>query len=363
MFTLWLAVACGLESAVDALPPPQEPADPGDGDPAGDPSGDGGGDGGAEGGDGEGEPTGVALAGPIADAPLGHLLARRDDPGEYIYEDEEHEQVELLSVGELEQGLLEAFETLLWVDPLLMHDAYEGSRQQGDGDCPFYYYTYDVNGYDYWYDTCTSTQGMSFAGWAYGYYLQPYWSGAYHYNNYAYFNGDARLIDPDGSAFEASGYANYYDYDYYDYRYTYQYAFGDFRWDGPGSAGTWLAAEISLAMTTYTFYNRANGGQYFYFDGGVSDPGPSLSSVHMDELFMSNASGGGDCELEPAGAVSARDHQGNWYDIEFHGSPYWGASVFPLECDGCGEAWYRGEYLGEVCPDFSPLTSWEELPW
>ena len=129
------------------------------------------------------------------------------------------------------------------------------------------------------------------------------------------------------------------------------------------SEGTWLAGDVAMAMSSYSFYNQSNGGKYIYFDGSVSDPGGTLSGVYMSELLMANADGGSDCVLEPAGLVSVRDHDGNWYDVEFHGSPYWGASVFPLECDGCGEAWYRGEYLGEVCPDFTPLTDWEESPW
>ena len=58
-----------------------------------------------------------------------------------------------------------------------------------------------------------------------------------------------------------------------------------------------------------------------------------------------------------------RDSEGEWYDVNFQGPPYQGARVLPNDCDGCGQVYYRGELLGEVCPDFSILTDWEDRPW
>ena len=40
-----------------------------------------------------------------------------------------------------------------------------------------------------------------------------------------------------------------------------------------------------------------------------------------------------------------------------------GAPVFSPDCNGCCQVNYRGEDLGEVCPDFSGLTYWEGRPW
>ena len=33
------------------------------------------------------------------------------------------------------------------------------------------------------------------------------------------------------------------------------------------------------------------------------------------------------------------------------------------QCDGCGELFFMGESLGELCPDLGPLMDWEGRPW
>ena len=61
--------------------------------------------------------------------------------------------------------------------------------------------------------------------------------------------------------------------------------------------------------------------------------------------------------------MSIRDADGEWYQAIFDGPAFQGAEVFPPDCDGCGEVWFRGQRLGEVCPDFSAFTDWQDQPW
>ena len=61
--------------------------------------------------------------------------------------------------------------------------------------------------------------------------------------------------------------------------------------------------------------------------------------------------------------MSVRDLDGDWYDVVFDGPTDWGADSDPDLCDGCGEAYFRGEDVGAVCPDFSGLNGWEGTPW
>jgi hypothetical protein len=61
--------------------------------------------------------------------------------------------------------------------------------------------------------------------------------------------------------------------------------------------------------------------------------------------------------------VSLRDSDGNWYDVVFDGPILYDDVIDPAVCDGCGEAWYRGEPMGTVCADFNALVDWEVSPW
>jgi hypothetical protein len=98
-------------------------------------------------------------------------------------------------------------------------------------------------------------------------------------------------------------------------------------------------------------------------DGGVSGFDGEIGAVVFDAVLLVDAGWGGACPSEPGGVISVRDVQGGWYDILLDGPAEWGGTSDPDLCDGCGEAFYRGESIGSVCADFPALLGWEGTPW
>jgi len=291
-----------------------------------------------------------------------------DDPSEYIY-DAEDEDGPLLSVGEIEESIREVLEVVTWTNPMELSDLYDELRlNSGDDDCPYYYKDSDGENYygtDYWSDTCTSDSGSTFSGYGQSYNYVPYISGSYIYDDQAYITSYGSITDRLGASLDLSGSFYHYSYGYTtsDTRYGYAYLIGDARWSAEDAEGSWLADEYSLDLTYSWGYYPSYPGYYIDLSGSVSGLTGATNSALFDSFYLSSASIGSDCEIEPAGVVSVRDAEGEWYHVEFQGPAWNGAPVFGPDCDGCGEAYYRGEPMGSVCPDLSPITQWEYRPW
>jgi hypothetical protein len=294
-----------------------------------------------------------------------------DDPESYVYEAEEPGVK--LSLPEIERAIEEAILTVRWIDPGKMHDAYDNSESYGDEYCPVYDDEYlEERDQYHWRDACTVGAGGSFSGYAYSNYWGDYTSdnGAYDYAGHAYFRGSARVIDGRGNTFIAAGNSSYYERKHYlngDGTFS-QSMFGNFRSDDPQFYGTWLAEDINVSLThTSTQYaNHADhlgGGFYIYWDASISGLAGEINAIRLSNIYMYSQNEGSMCEIEPSGSISIRDSEGNWYETEFDGPKYFGAAAFPPDCDSCGRVFWRGELLGEICPDFSLLTDWEERPW
>lgn len=298
--------------------------------------------------------------------------AEEDLPSDYIYEDDEVEA--LLTAEQVAQGISDGIVAMLSVDPDMLHDTYNAMIDEartatlaGDDDCPYYYedyYTY--YGYFYWYDSCTADNDLAFSGYGYSYDYIGYTSGYYVYDDLSYLYGNLALTSPSGETFEGSGYSYHQEYLYgSNYHGIYAYVYGNWAYDGEDANGNWLTK--GLGVNTYLSGSAYSGMGEPYsqltMTGSVSGIEGDVNTIVMTDTFIYTEAYGSDCELEPSGQISVRDANGEWYDVEFQGPPYMGASVFPTDCDGCGQVWFRGEYLGEACPDFTPMTDWEERPW
>ncbi len=67
---------------------------------------------------------------------------------------------------------------------------------------------------------------------------------------------------------------------------------------------------------------------------------------------------------EPAGAVSLRDVNGHWIDLEFDGEVDGQWPPPDKGCDGCAQGWYQGLDLGQICLEFDGLRDWTgPYPW
>lgn len=301
-----------------------------------------------------------------------HATAANDpeDAGSspYLVDDSGSDAVPALTADQIASGIESAIDVAFTIDPALLFDA-TASIWSGrdDGDCPYYYPEYLELYNEYiWTDSCTAASGNAFSGSAY-YYA---WDGRYSYyygtyDRYDYFYGDASLSRADGQTLDASGTAYYYDFDgldYSGYREPYSLLQGAFDWTGPEYAGTWLAASYTLDLYTVGL-EYSTGGRSIVLDGSLGGLSGEVNAVTFGSLYSENLTLGTTCVTEPGGTISVRDNEGGWYDVHFDGPAFHGASVFPAACDGCGDAWWRGQYVGQVCPDFAALLGWEGRPW
>lgn len=288
-----------------------------------------------------------------------------EDPVEYTYVDDEEDQGDpLLSLAELEQGVADGLGVHMLLDPRPFHQVYEGIRAHGDAGCPYYYdYYYETYGQHYWYDTCTTDDGTRFSGNGRSYSYSDYVSGDYTYDFLHYFYGSAKLTTPQGDTLTASGYSHAYQGLHTNgYTYTYQNMSGDYRWDGPEADGTWLSSDLSLDIYM-SISEHPTAGKYVSLSSSLSGAQGPVNAMVMDGVVLYDEGRGSACPIEPSGTISLRDADGDWYDLDFHGPRAGATTVFPPDCDGCGEVWWRGQYLGDVCPDFALIMGWEEVPW
>ena len=354
---LWLLAACQSESKVGALNPSDE----------GDPSDEGAGD---EGAGDEGEASDPAYGVSTLD-PSG-VSAPEDEPDDYIYDEETVEPS--LSLDEVERGIEAGLDAVMWVDPSALHTTYDGiispsmdTVVAGDDDCPYYYdYYLEDYGYFYWYDSCTADDATYFTGYALSYDYTGLSSYPYQYGNYAYLSGSGSVTDSAGYTLDIGGYSYINEYDYYDYySYHYAYTYGNFDYNAPDAADTWLAAGPpgNLYWSASHYDNTAGPQNYVTVTGSLAGLIGDVNTIVLTDTYIYTESAGSSCADEPSGTISVRDAEGEWYDVSFQGPPYQGASVLPADCDGCGQVYFRGELLGEVCPDFSILTDWEDRPW
>lgn len=285
-------------------------------------------------------------------------------PDPYVAEDDPVNPA--LSLEQVAVAVTDAIGTAKLVRGSLLFEGYQTSLSGRSESCPYTNPEYsEYYGIDYWYDSCTAESGTSFNGYGYGWVDEPFWSGTYLYNQYAYFYGDANITTPDGSEYVASGNASLYDYTestYYGLHYLSFSAFGEFRWDAPEAAGTWLEGGLSTTLSIQA-YDYTSGARWMLLDGGLSRLEGEINAFVFDQLNYGNTAYGLPCPDEPGGSLSVRDSTGDWYDIIFDGADYGSATVFPPECDGCGHVWFRGEQLGDVCPDLSGLSNWEGWVW
>ena len=292
-----------------------------------------------------------------------------EPPQEYVYDTEETKP--LLSSDDVSRAIEEGLATIFSIDPLPLHEAYEAMRALGDGTCPYYYDDhYEDYGQYYWRDTCTAGSGTEFSGYGYSYMNEDYWSSEDLYTSLsAYYYGAARIVNRDGDTLDVSGSSSHsvYGYPESDQWYHYNQLVGDFISDDASDKGTWLAQGLSVDLYFYgvRYGNYDPVAYYSSTYGSLAGLTGEVTALRWEEIILYSESLGSPCPQEPSGTFSIRDTEGEWYHVSFDGPAYWGGETFPPECDGCGEVWYRGTYLGDTCVDFGRLANWGlgDRPW
>lgn len=289
------------------------------------------------------------------------------DPSPYVVDDTAAVEAPELSPAQVGEAIEAAIAAIRGMNPNDIADAYESVwALRDDGVCPYYYPEY-LELYDQyiWYDSCTASSGATFDG--YGYYTayHDYVGSYYTYDRYfSLYGSPVNLTLPNGETLTGSGTAYTYDIDYWGYGYRASNATiqGTWRWDGATWADSWLGDGVSIDIE-FTGTQYLSGATYTSINGSLADINEQITAVNFDRLYLMNEAAGTSCSAEPGGTIRIRDAAGSWYDVTFSGPAYSGAPSFPAYCDGCVDVWWRGENLGETCPDTSGLVNWEGRPW
>jgi len=288
-----------------------------------------------------------------------------DDDLPYVVDDPADDSTPLATLEEIDTALAEALALAMETDPDIAFPAIQAALAHRDDGCPFYNTTYaDTYGYDYWYGPCTNDAGDTHEGLLYGIDNQPYNSIYYEMNRYGWWQADYGVNMSDGERFDVTGYIYTFDGIYYNGEHIIYLTANGFgaSWQGGEWGDTWLGDQRNLDYVAST-RSTPEGEVFFSIDGSVSTGGGRIEAILFDDVFVHSEGYGAECPAEPSGRISIRLDDDRWYDVLFDGGAYQGASVFPPDCDGCGEVWSRGESIGTVCPDLSALTDWEGRPW
>jgi hypothetical protein len=268
------------------------------------------------------------------------------------------------TLADIQGALQEALDLTLTIHAQPVQAAYTQAMTGSTSACPYVYITPDGS---YWYDTCTASDGTEFDGYVFAYEVQglydPYSGMTY---DYWYAFGGATVQDPDGHTLELAGGAvtltargSYGGTEMIVYQTD---VGGTFRWDGVEADGTWLESGIEPDLVAYTtaFPSLEQSTTTVY--GGFGGFGDGWA-VAFDENVIGGELLGLPCQQEVSGTLGIRAPDGSWYDIRFHGSDGTDEAYDTAQCDGCGEVFYQGEPVGEVCVDASTLLTMGVQPW
>jgi hypothetical protein len=185
--------------------------------------------------------------------------------------------------------------------------------------------------------------------------------------DYWYAFGGATVVDAQGHTLEVGGGAVVQkvtgEYDGLHLVTYYSDLAGTFGWDGSEAAGTWLDTDIDPDLSLFAYAAPDYDASYVELSGGF---GGLLDgwAVAFDTNQVGSVLLGLPCEIELSGTLGVRAPDGTWMDVQFDGPNPDALDDFDAaECDGCGEVWFQGEPMGEVCVDVSTLLESAVAPW
>lgn len=267
----------------------------------------------------------------------------------------------VLSADEIASAIAEADDALLTVSPSPVIAAYEQALAEADESCPAFYSSTDG---PYWYDDCVTTEGAHFDGYgteiAYDGVLVD---GASLSGRSVGGGGTVETVaghtlSLHGSAWQVEG------SDAEGARVLSVALSGELGWDGPEAEGTWLESGLSGDFGLTLSWGVA--ARSLTLSGSLAGLSGPVSAVAWEGFLLASADAGSPCEAEPAGTIAVRDADGHWtevlFDVPWDASEQRWGEMSAQDCDGCGEAWFEGLDLGEVCLDFSRLLEGEDAP-
>ncbi|MCB9759753.1 MAG: hypothetical protein H6739_07910 [Alphaproteobacteria bacterium] len=281
-----------------------------------------------------------------------------DAPTPYEYERPELEPS--LNAAEVEAAVRDLAPGLLRIDPYPLYDAYALALMGQEQSCPG---TYPIAGVIGWGNECTARSGWSYAGRSQALAVHHETIDGVYYDTFGSLLTDAVLTSPDGYDLEIIGYGDLWDRPVDGgAQAVWVYFLGVFRSAFPEHADTWLAEDLSVAVTAESWAHPEQG-RWLRLDGGASPIEGDRATLTARDLLLYSPETGTTCATEPAGELVYRTHDGEAYTLRFDGPASPEDAVSADLCDGCGTVWFEGAALGEACVDLTALTDWETRPW
>jgi len=250
-------------------------------------------------------------------------------------------------------------------DPIVQ--IYSDSLAGADDSCPGWY---EFEGNTYWFGACTSELGTTYDGYGLYYdYVDEDLYGDGGVWNVDYLYGVANITTAT-TAFHLGGYVYYGSGVYQDYTQWQSILAGSFAWDG-GATDSWMDDSAAPNLATYYVKYPSYDLSYTVVSGSIGGLEGGITALDFDDLTLvrhETLTGSGSywpCAGEPMGRIHLRTSE-RWIEVAFEDIVYDEASqAYDLvgTCDGCGQAWDGGDYLGEVCVDAAQLLDWQEQPW
>lgn len=282
----------------------------------------------------------LALPGCAGDAPA----VEHDGPTPWTWAPDDGPVATPLDATQLGDAVDEAIAAVRTVRARSVQDAFEEALRNVDATCP----ERESNGTQTGVSgDCTTDDGWSW----YGVGMVSRLRGrivlgdidAVH-RVWDFSTGNLRAEGPDGERYDFLGYSWYRDWDDDDGdRAITVELWGEIAVTGVDEyAGSWMTEGWAAEM--YVDLRVRSDGTEGTWTVGISRLDGLAWAFRFDDIAFSTA-----CAAEPVGTVYVLDQAGAWYTITFDGD---------VTCDGCGQA-----DAGEVCADFTPLTTWEADPW
>jgi hypothetical protein len=269
------------------------------------------------------------------------------------------------TLDEVRTALQEALDVAFTVHAAPVETAYETAMAGANAACPYVYTTPEGS---YWYDSCTSDAGTEFDGYVFSLsgegIVEPETGAVY---DYWYAFGGATVVDAQGHTLEVGGGAVVQKVTSDDgggaLVYYYSDLAGTFGWDGAEASGTWLETDLDPDLSLYAYAATDYEASYVELSGGFGGLADGWA-VAFDTNQVGSVLLGLPCETELSGTVGVRAPDGTWMDVQFDGPDPEALDDFvAADCDGCGEVWFQGEPMGEICVDVSTLLASGVAPW
>lgn len=287
----------------------------------------------------------------------------------------------ILTIDQVDTATAALIGQALNLDVPAVLDAWQSAFSHRDDDCPMVYTETNPNLITQtWNADCETEDGTVFTG--FGLRATANETGVGELNQLAM---SGQIETAGGRLFEAAGFALDGAGTFNGITVFLRMLDGTFRDTESDSPVLLGGANATLNVLAGFAEDFPDSTQTMVIEGGITSADNDVSATFFTNVVVQEAPWDFACPVRVRGTVSARDRNGQWYDVTLDNNVAPGGTTEaavslleldplellnrlreednPLACDRCGPVWFRGEQIGETCIDTDPLLDWEGQPW